>query len=133
MKFLKALEDVYLPFALFVVLIFVLAVWAKRSEQEGFEGGSNGPYFFEMYYVDWCPHCQRAKPEFQKLGATQTIGGTEVICKMIDAKKNPEQLREKVRGFPTFQLWDSAGNKVSEYKNGNRTSRGFVQWLAKQL
>ena len=132
MNLFKKIEDVYLPFVLFVILIVILVIWVKGSKKEGFENENNGPYFFEMYYVDSCPHCIRAKPEFAKLGSTQTIGGTEVICKMIDARKSPSEVREKVRGFPTFQLWDSEGNKVSDY-TGTRTSRGFVQWLMKQL
>ena len=133
MRFSKVFEDIYLPFILGLVFLVILYVWLQTDskKEEGFSG--TGPYYFEMYYNVRCPHCQRAQPEFEKLGSTQTIGGKEVICRMIDVKKNPEQLRGKVRGVPTIQLWDSNGKMVGDYKSGNRTSRGFVTWLKKTL
>jgi hypothetical protein len=75
----------YVLFALGVALIFCWARLRSSCTGEGFENNgltsqmiTAAPYNFEMYYVDWCPHCVTAKPQFEKLGAIKTIAGTPV-------------------------------------------------------
>ena len=51
-----------------VVLIVGLVVYYAYKHfwlREGMEGGENGVLRF--FYADWCPHCQRAKPEWERL------------------------------------------------------------------
>jgi thiol-disulfide isomerase/thioredoxin len=129
----------YVLFALGVALIFCWARLRSSNAGEGFENNgltsqmiTASPYNFEMYYVDWCPHCVTAKPQFEKLGAIKTIAGTPVACKMIEAEKNPEMVRGKVNGYPTFQLYDAAGKLVDEY-SGSRTTAGFQSFLEDSL
>ena len=128
----------YLPYVLVAVGLVLIYVWAKtRGSVEGFDNtipspsGSN-PWKFNMYYVDWCPHCHTTLPEFKKLGATQTIGGKTVACKAIEAEKNPELVRGKVAGYPTIQLYDAEGQLVKEY-SGQRTVQGFQTFLEEAL
>lgn len=138
----------YLPYLLFLAGVVLIFVWARSRRVEGFgfspsaEGFENNgkgskmitaaPYNFEMYYVDWCPHCHTTLPEFNKLGATQTIGDKTVACKAIEAEKNPELVRGKVSGYPTIQLYDSQGKLVKEY-SGQRTAQGFQTFLEDAL
>lgn len=123
----------YVPYLLFLTGVVCVYLWANSRRMEGFENnGQVAPYNFEMYYVDWCPHCHEALPEFKKLGATQTIGGKSVVCKAIEAEKNPEMVRAKVSGYPTIQLYDASGNLVKDY-NGPRTAAAFQSFLEEAL
>lgn len=131
-----------LPYVLVAVGIVLIFLWARsrQSPAEGFENNgvdasyvSTNPYKFNMYYVDWCPHCHHAKPEFEKLGATQTIGGKKVQCSAIEAEKNPDAVKgKKISGYPTIQLYDPQGQLVQEY-SGARTASGFRAFLNENL
>ncbi len=109
--------------------IFVIGValiyWWSTMRTEGFQDGS---YTFVMYGVEWCPHCVKAKPEFAALGSTKTIGDVKVACMVVDPEKEPEKVKGKVEGYPTFHLYDAAGNLVKEY-SGPRTTAGFDSFL----
>ena len=106
-------------------------LWARSRKVEGFESPSNDkPYKFILYYADWCPHCHTAKPEFDKLGSIQTIGGKKVEIVAIEEKNIPDSV--KVSGYPTVRLLDSEENLVEEYA-GERTAKGFQAFLEKKM
>jgi thiol-disulfide isomerase/thioredoxin len=103
-----------------------------RRNREGFEGFEDaGKYELIMYHAEWCPHCHSALPEFEKLGAIQTIGGKKVELSAIEAEKNPGKVREKVDGYPTIRLYTPEG-KVVNY-DGPRTAEGLQEFLNTQL
>lgn len=88
-------------------------------------------YTFTMYYADWCGHCQTAKPEFLKLGSTQTIGGKVVNIKMVNPEANPnDALGVDIRGFPTIILKN--GSTSTEYP-GQRTYADFLAFLQQNV
>lgn len=126
----------YTPYILFIAGVVLIFVWAiNQRRAEGFENNgldaayvTAAPYKFQMYYVDWCPHCHAAKPEFDKLGSKMTIGGSTVMCEAINAEKNPERVLGKPEGYPTIQLYDAQGKFVEEYK-GDRTATEFRSFL----
>jgi thiol-disulfide isomerase/thioredoxin len=94
---------------------------------EGFDTGSK----FFMFGVDWCPHCRTAKPEFQALGTTKTIGGHPVTMQYVDPEKETEAAKGfELSGYPTFYLVHQ-GQK-HRYQ-GPRTKAGFEQFLSEQL
>ena len=123
-----------LSVVLVAVGVGLIVLWARsKPTREGFEdvveGASENPWKFNMYYVDWCPHCHHAKPEFEKLGSTMTIGGQKVACNAIEAEKNPEAVQGlKISGYPTFLLYDAEGNLVKDY-SGPRKTAGFRSFL----
>jgi thiol-disulfide isomerase/thioredoxin len=131
-----------LPYVLVGIGLLLIFVWARlrQPSAEGFEDNgmdasyvSTSPYKFTMYYVDWCPHCHHAKPEFDKLGPIQTIGGKKVLCSAIEAEKNPDAVAgKKISGYPTIQLYDPQGELVQEY-SGARTESGFRSFLQGNL
>ena len=93
------------------------------------ENFQDGPYKFLMFSVDWCPHCHHAKPEFEKLGSTMTIGGKPVALNAIEAEKNPDAVQGlKISGYPTFVLYDAEGNMVKDY-DGPRKTASFRSFL----
>ena len=128
----------YVPYLMFLAGVILIFLWARTRmvpAKEGFEDGGKeadyitaSPWKFNMYYVDWCPHCKTAKPEFAKLGAIQTIAGKKVECNAIEADKNPEKVLGKVNGYPTIQLYNAEGEMVDEY-SGPRTSQAFQSYL----
>lgn len=84
-----------------------------------------------MYYADWCGHCQTTKPEFAKLGATQTIAGKQVLVKMVNPETDPDAAKGvDIRGFPTILL--SMGSKAVEYP-GERTAPAMIDFLKQHV
>jgi len=109
--------------------LIAVFVYYRSQSQEGFEDA--GKYELIMYHAKWCPHCHTALPEFEKLGAIQTIGGKKVELSAIEAEDNPGKVREKVDGYPTIRLYTPAG-KVVNY-GGPRTAEGLQEFLQTQL
>ena len=102
-------------------------LWAPSLEQFA-SGGAT----FYMFGVDWCPHCQTAKPEFEKLGATKTIGGQSVSMVYVNPEKEPQKKAGfDIQGYPTLILQTTDGSKVP-YK-GPRTAAGFEAFLQAQM
>ena len=135
---LALFKQSYVPYMCFLAGVILIFLWARYGRVEGFENNGQGasyitaaPYKFNMYYVDWCPHCHSAKPEFEKLGATQTIGGKTVRFEAIEAEKNPEKVLEKVSGYPAIRFYDAEGT-MTEY-SGERTHDGFQSFLQEKL
>ena len=133
-------KQAYVPYACFLAGVVLIFLWARSRTMEGFENNglsstyvTKAPYSFEMYYVDWCPHCTSALPQFKSLtpdekNPTVTIGGKKVACKAVEAETNPDQVRGKVSGYPTIQLYNAEGSLVKEY-SGERTKAGFLSFL----
>jgi thiol-disulfide isomerase/thioredoxin len=101
--------------------------------KEGFESSTQEAYQFVMYYADWCGHCQRAKPEFQKLGSKLTIGEKNVKVVSVNAEENQDAMAGKdIKGYPTIHLYCPKGNLVKEY-SGDRSKEGFFSFLQKYV
>lgn len=122
--------------ALYVGIALVLIWVAYRLyvsfafNKENFENPST-PITLTMYYADWCGHCQTAKPEFLKLGSTQTIGGKVVNVKMVNPEASPDEaVGVDIRGFPTIIL--KKGETSVEYQ-GPRTYSDFQTFLQKNV
>lgn len=95
------------------------------------EGFADSGATFKMFGVDWCPHCVSAKPEFEKLGSTMTIGDRSVSLQFVNPETDPESAKGyDIRGYPRFFLDSSSGRQ--EYK-GPRTADGFRQFLTQSL
>ncbi len=106
---------------LFIILIFVVAAllaykWFIQPTVENLDASdiSNGNarlsetqvYFF---YADWCPHCKKAKPEwdqFMKQYNNKTVGTYQIIPIGVDCSEGENPLIQKygVDGYPTVIL-----------------------------
>jgi thiol-disulfide isomerase/thioredoxin len=114
-----------------VLGIVALIFWYRSGTSEGF---SSEGFKMVMYGVDWCPHCVEAKPEFEKLGATQTIGGKLVEFAVVNPEQDKKAAEGKnISGYPTFHLYDSKGALVADYDQNDRTESGFLGWLKSKL
>ena len=78
-----------------------------------------------FFFADWCPHCKKAKPHWNALKNSDTVGtgkvvnGYSILYTEVDCTndKDPavqEKLNKfKVEGFPTIKL--IKGNEVIEF------------------
>ena len=110
------------------VLLVALYLSQKRIMYEGFEGGAQKSLV--ICKADWCGHCKKAAPEFQKLlGASPMTlkDGSKVTVKILDADKDKSEIgKYKVRGYPTI-LIDNNG-QTTEYP-GERTASAVMEFL----
>ena len=82
-----------------------------------------------MYYVDWCPHCQKVKPEWDdfKKSVGSKRNGRQVVIKKVNCEKEKEICEAaKVEGYPTITF--KCGDDV-EYYEKERTEQGFLSFL----
>lgn len=96
---------------------------------EGFAGGSDAT--FTMFGVDWCPHCVSAKPLFESIGSTTTIGGKTVSLRVVNPEKDRASASGyEIDGYPTFYF--EKDEQRQKYQ-GPRTKDGFLQFLQQQM
>jgi thiol-disulfide isomerase/thioredoxin len=109
------------------VLLVALYLSQKRSMYEGFEGTGKS---LVICKADWCGHCKKAAPEFQKLlGASPMTlkDGSKINVKILDADKDKAEIgKYNVRGYPTI-LIDNNG-QTTEYP-GERTASAVMEFL----
>ncbi len=101
----------------------------KTEQGFGDYGQTNEKGTFTMYYADWCPHCQTAKPLFKAFmeSGTKNINGVLVKMRMIEEKDIQKGVDPDVKGYPSFLYSDAAG-KIVEF-DGPRTAAGFEAFL----
>ncbi len=115
----------------FVLLFIAVAMSRSRvpSPYEGFADGSAA--LFTMFGVGWCPHCTAARPIFESLGPTMTIGDKTVQLRYVDPEKDKTAAAGyDIQGYPTFYL--EQGGSRKKYQ-GPRTSDGFRAFLTQEL
>ena len=74
-----------------------------------------------LFYVDWCPHCKTAKPEWEELKSEyegKNINGynlvfTEYNCTNETAEIDELMDKYKIEGYPTIKLVKD--NQIIEY------------------
>jgi thiol-disulfide isomerase/thioredoxin len=125
---MKNTNTVYILF--FIAIILVLCFYSNSKFSE-VTSPSNSKYDSVdadgnvlIFYANWCGHCNKAKPEFQKASEK---GNGKVI--MIDADElGAKELKNKysVQGFPTIL---KVSNGSYEKYEGDRTSDGIVSFL----
>jgi thiol-disulfide isomerase/thioredoxin len=94
---------------------------------EGFEGKQRSVVICK---ADWCGHCKKAAPEFQKLLAASPMtlkDGSVATVKILDHDKDKSEIgKYNVKGYPTVLIVD--GGQTTEYP-GERTAAGIMDFL----
>jgi thiol-disulfide isomerase/thioredoxin len=110
-----------------LLILLVLLRYTHTRRLEGFEGGSRTVVICK---ADWCGHCKKAAPEFQKLLSSSPItlkDGSKATVKILDADKDKSEISQyKVKGYPTVLIVD--GGVTTEYP-GERTASGIMDFL----
>jgi thiol-disulfide isomerase/thioredoxin len=74
-----------------------------------------------LFYVDWCPHCKTAKPEWENLKSEYegkiingyTLAFTEYNCTTESPETEELMNKYKIEGYPTVKLLKD--NQIVEY------------------
>ncbi len=84
---------------------------------------------FVMYYAEWCGHCKRTMPEFQKL-MDNYKGDIKIVAINSEDNENKELVKsQNIKGYPTIRYYpEGISDNYKEYENG-RTYNDFVQYL----
>ena len=112
-----------------ILILFLLLVLLRFNTPtyEGFEGSSKSVIICK---ADWCGHCKKAAPDFDKLLAASPLtlkDGSKVTVKVLDADRDKEEVSKlKVKGYPTILVND--GENHREYP-GPRTYDGIFEFL----
>jgi len=76
----------------------------------------------KLYYADWCGHCIKFKPEWEKFKGIADKNG--VKTEEYEADKDKQKIEEaNVSGFPTIKI-EISGNK--EDYEGPRTAEAIM-------
>lgn len=145
--FLNPLVHVIL-FILFIIIILAIfrvsspvfnAGISAKAHIGGLKGGfefeafdnqesANQP-LFAMYFAEWCGHCKRAMPHFDKL-IESPPKGIKVLKIDSEDKQNADLIKSQdIKGFPTIRYYPKGlGSDYKEY-DGERTHAGFMSFF----
>ena len=118
---------------LVVALLFIgLIMLRMMIRREGFQDSANGAKKVIIAKADWCGHCRKAAPEFEKLRQASPIrlaDGSRAEVEILDADQNKAEMSAfGVKGFPTIIIIN--GEEKIEYP-GERTYDAVVEFLNK--
>lgn len=121
-----------------LIVLSLYSAYKKRSVGASAAQGFQNPTetTFTMYYADWCPHCQSAKPDFKEMieknGGVVEVKGKRCKIQMISPEEQPEAVKGKdIKGFPTFLL-ETTDGQTFEYK-GSRSTDGYLAFINEKL
>jgi len=87
-----------------------------------------------LFYVDWCPHCKTALPEWEKVKSQyngKIINGYTVTFTEVNCTTETQQIQQlvdqyKIEGYPTIKL--VKGNQVVDF-DAKPTQQSLTQFL----
>ena len=105
-----------------------------NQERKTSGGGGNKVAEMFLFYVDWCPHCKTAKPEWNDLKAeyeNKEINGYKLIFTEVNCTNESPEIEKmmntyKIDGFPTIKLLKDG--QVIEY-DAKPTKETMEQFL----
>jgi thiol-disulfide isomerase/thioredoxin len=122
------MSNILLALAFTVLIYLVWKLWkpALTPKREVPKDKAN-LYFF---HTDWCGHCIKAMPEWEKLEAgSRQFGNTEVSFIRVNAEKDRETADlYEVRAYPTIKLETSTA--LYDYSS-RPTAEGLTDYLRK--
>ena len=127
-KVLETMQNYLKPYyfslsIVIVIIIFTIASYysyiyffKKEVEDSKFTDVANannrnktGDLYF--FHVDWCPHCVKAKPEWNKFvpgddeSGEKMIKGYKINCRSIDCTNDDDLASKfKITSYPTIKL-----------------------------
>jgi len=119
--------------------------YVKSSNNASYyEGYSNAPNSgaadppvatIRLFKVDWCPHCKKAQPEFQKVLDKyngKTVNGHKLNLVVVDGEEpsnEPLVNEHKIQGYPTVVLTKNGKNVEYDAKVDEPTLEKFIRTM----
>ena len=122
-SFLSKLNWKIIVIVLIIIAIIIGVYFAYKKRFEGFSeynensinsnnNSSGKSAELMLFYVDWCPHCKTAKPEWEQVKTEfqgKSINGynlmfTEVNCTNESPDVEKMMNTYKIEGYPTIKL-----------------------------
>jgi len=137
----------YYIIAFVVIIIFLVVAYygyskAMAREKDKFKDVANANrrnketviYFF---HVDWCPHCKKALPEWNKFISSydgKEINGYKLKCMDIDCTEENSDVAQfinkyKIDSYPTVKLLRDGNTIDFETKITNTSLEQFVNTM----
>tara|TARA_B100000424_G_C22900616_1_gene478977 strand:+ start:180 stop:653 length:474 start_codon:yes stop_codon:yes gene_type:complete len=127
-KVLETMQNYLKPYYFSLSIVIVIIIFAiasyysyiyffkKEVEDSKFTDVANannrnktGDLYF--FHVDWCPHCVKAKPEWNKFvpgddeSGEKMIKGYKINCRSIDCTNDDDLASKfKITSYPTIKL-----------------------------
>ncbi len=140
----------YIIFGVFAVVICIIIsyfVWQNylsskinyySNRENSEETETTKVAHLMLFYVDWCPHCKTAKPEWNALKEEydgKNINGYVVVFEEYNCTDESSEIEElinkyKIDGYPTIKLIKD--NQVVEY-DAKPTKATMEQFLTTVL
>ena len=125
----KVLIYLIIGFLLIMFIYYIYKQFTSSSSKTGFKANrehipkddSNKTANLMLFYVDWCPHCKTAKPEWENLKSEyegKKINGYTVVFTEYNCTTETPEIeglmdKYKIEGYPTIKLIKD--NQVIEY------------------
>jgi len=129
----KMMKNKFMYVLLFIAIVIMGIYFSNTRYKESFSTNDN-ECIIRMFYVNWCGHCNKLKPDFQTFMQEHnntTVNDKKVKVEMIDCEEN-EQNSElasqfNVKGYPTIIA--VVNGKPQEFKGSDRSVQGLNDWL----
>ncbi|AOA61338.1 hypothetical protein PP7435_CHR1-0470 [Komagataella phaffii CBS 7435] len=90
----------------------------------------SGKYTLVKFYADWCSHCKRMNPEYEKLAEELKPKSDLIQIAAIDANKYSKYMKVyDIDGFPTMKLFTPKDISHPIEFSGSRDSESFLNFL----
>jgi thiol-disulfide isomerase/thioredoxin len=112
-------------------LLFLILCYSKCVKTEAFGGNLDASKpTFVLFYTNWCGHCKKIKPEFEKLATAHIDNVSIAMIDCEDASNKSLVEKQKISGYPTIRYYEAGGmnNSFKEY-TGSRTYDAFMEYL----
>ena len=134
-KFIKSLMC---GLFIIVILLIVIAVFNhftksqyliegfwERTENVNTQTNDNEKYYLTLFYADWCGHCKKMKPEWDKF----KNGKYGSNCKEYESSELTSEMSEKynIQGYPTILLLKE--DEVIQKYDGGREQIDFEEFI----
>ena len=130
----KMVKKVKLIDVLFVIAVLLVLYHFLSNQTEKFEDYSpNGNEVnFVLFYAEWCPHCQRFEPVWDKLSEElngHEMNGQKVNIQKIDCAENENSKKcsaNNIEGYPTIKCFTNNGVKEYEGQRDLDSLKSFL-------
>ena len=118
------------PLISILAILLILLILLRFYNNHRYEGFEDKMKSIVICKADWCGHCKKAAPEFQKLLAASPItlnDGSKATVKILDHDQHKGEIaKHNIKGYPTVLIVD--GGQSTEYP-GERKAEHILDFV----